>query len=119
VNNLPPIPGPAGRVAIQIHTQRCARHPAREAAARCPSCGGFFCRECVVEHSGRLLCAPCLAKQVGGGERRRRRLLAIRRQLALAAAVFAAGLVFYALGSLLLNVPPEFHEGTIWGAKSG
>ncbi|HXQ81910.1 MAG TPA: hypothetical protein VN775_11390 [Opitutaceae bacterium] len=119
MNNPPLSPDRPGRVAVQIHTQRCARHPGREAAARCPSCGGFFCRECVVEHSGRLLCAPCLAKQAAGGERRRRRLLALRRQLALAAALFAAGLVFYALGSLLLNVPPDFHEGTIWGAKSG
>jgi len=73
----------------------------------------------VVEHEGRLLCAPCLAKQAGGGGMRRRRWLAVRRQLALAAAVLAAGLVFYALGSLLLNVPPDFHEGTIWGAKTG
>jgi hypothetical protein len=118
VNNLPPTYDRPGRATIQIHAQRCARHPAREAAARCPGCGGFFCRECVVEHEGRLLCSACLAKQEAGGGSRRGRWLAVRRQLALAAAVFAAGLVFYALGSVLLSVPPAFHEGTIWGAKA-
>jgi hypothetical protein len=119
VNSLPPIFDRPGRAAVQIHAQRCARHPEREAAARCPACGGFFCRECVVEHDGRLLCAACLAKQEDAGGPRRGRRQAVRRQLALAAAVFAAGLVFYSLGSLLLSVPPDFHEGTVWGLKGG
>ena len=40
--------------------QRCFNHALREAAARCPGCGNFFCRECVTEHDDRVLCAACL-----------------------------------------------------------
>ncbi|MCX6604407.1 MAG: rhomboid family protein [Acidobacteria bacterium] len=42
---------------------RCQQHPAREAIARCPNCRQSFCRECITEHDGRMLCLPCLAKQ--------------------------------------------------------
>jgi len=40
--------------------QRCANHPGREAAARCPRCRSYFCRECVTEHEDRVLCAACI-----------------------------------------------------------
>ena len=36
-------------------------HAAREAVARCPECTRYFCRECVTEHDGRLMCRACLA----------------------------------------------------------
>ena len=42
---------------------RCLQHTAREAVARCPQCRQSFCRECITEHDGRMLCLPCLAKQ--------------------------------------------------------
>jgi hypothetical protein len=102
-----------------IHTRRCARHVEREAAARCPSCGGFFCRECIVEHDGRLLCTSCLARQAAAKGTARGDWAGVRRQLSLGAAALAAVLVFYALGSILINVPPDFHEGTIWAPKIG
>ena len=35
--------------------------------ARCPSCRDFFCGECITEHSGKLICAACLAR--GSAER--------------------------------------------------
>ena len=41
--------------------QRCWNHESREAACRCPACSRSYCRECVTEHEGRLLCAACLA----------------------------------------------------------
>jgi len=37
-------------------------HPLREAAARCPHCGGTFCRECVTDEEGKLACPPCLRR---------------------------------------------------------
>lgn len=46
-----------------IALSKCLIHTAREAVARCPQCRQFFCRECITEHGGRVLCAPCLAKQ--------------------------------------------------------
>jgi late competence protein required for DNA uptake (superfamily II DNA/RNA helicase) len=116
VNEVPLARGP---VIENIHTRRCARHNEREAAARCPSCGGFFCRECIVEHEGRLLCTTCLARQATSALARSGQWAGARRHLALAAATLAAVLVFYAMGSILLSVPPEFHEGTIWSPKVG
>lgn len=49
---------------IDLARQRCLRHDFREAVCRCPGCGRFFCRECVTEHGGRLLCAACLLSEV-------------------------------------------------------
>jgi len=37
-------------------------HPLREAAARCPHCGGTFCRECVTDEDDKLACPPCLRR---------------------------------------------------------
>lgn len=41
---------------------RCLFHPLREAAARCPHCGGTYCRECVTDEDGKLACPPCLRR---------------------------------------------------------
>jgi hypothetical protein len=50
--------------------QRCYHHQFREAVARCPECGRFFCRECITEHADKVLCASCLGKTLGpDGER--------------------------------------------------
>lgn len=116
MNAAPPV---QGMETGSLHTRRCARHADREAAARCPSCGGFFCRECVVEHDGRLLCTSCLERQAASPPARRGGWAGARRSLGLAAATLAAVLVFYGIGSLLLDIPPQFHEGTIWAPKTG
>jgi len=42
--------------------QQCWNHETREAVCRCPACARSYCRECVTEHEGRLLCAACLRK---------------------------------------------------------
>jgi hypothetical protein len=100
--------------AGRLHARRCARHPAREAAARCPGCGEFFCRECVVEHAGRLLCANCLARSEANSGRRQRRFAAVGRALAAAVGALALWVAFYCAGAVLLKLPPDFHEGTVW-----
>jgi hypothetical protein len=102
-----------------LHLRRCARHPAREAAARCPSCREFFCRECVVEHEGRLLCAPCLARlekraQASGADRR-----ALARAAALAGGCLVLWLAFCVLGALLVKIPPRVADGTVWEDLEG
>jgi hypothetical protein len=51
--------------------QRCWNHEGREAVCRCPQCSRGFCRECVAEHEGRLLCAACLARAAKPVERKR------------------------------------------------
>ncbi len=101
-------------VASGLHTRRCARHPTREAAARCPSCQEFFCRECVVEHEGRLLCAACLARTVSARARHRQRWVVARRAGIGVAGFILLWLCFQSVGALLLRIPPKVHDGTVW-----
>jgi len=102
-----------------LHTRRCVRHDAREAAARCPGCSRDFCRECVIDHAGRLLCAGCVAKltatKVGASGSR---WPAVRRVCTLGAAVVTAWFAFFLVGKLLLAIPSAVHEGTIWKVSS-
>lgn len=99
---------------MSLRHQRCRNHPAREAAARCPECGGFFCRECVTEHAGRILCAGCLSRLARGADRRPRRRLRPGRWLNAAAAFAVLWVAFHVCGQLLLRLPSRVHEGTLW-----
>ncbi len=109
----PAIPG-APREQARFHARKCVRHSAREAAARCPACAEFFCRECVVEHEGKLLCGPCLAKRASKTGTRHERGRRVRRVARAGAGVLALWFVFYGIGALLLKIPPELHDGTVW-----
>ena len=88
--------------------QRCANHPGREAAARCPDCRSFFCRECVTEHEDQVLCAACIRKRTAAHTTPRRRLL---RQLAgtvpVGLGLLTAWLFFFLLGRALILQQPE------------
>ncbi len=111
---MPPPPVPAFRPA-PIRAWRCLRHPEREAAARCPVCGQPFCRECVVEHEGRLLCAGCLTRlQSPAAAHPPRDHARLRARLALAAALVVLWLVFFYTGELLGRIPQNFHDATFW-----
>lgn len=89
--------------------------------ARCSTCGGFYCRECVVDHAGRLVCATCLAKTAvaSAKEKPKRSFARVRSGVTIAASVLVLWVLFYTIGSLLLSVPPDFHEGTIWQRVGG
>ena len=91
--------------------KRCFHHAQREAAARCPECGHFYCRECVTEHDGRLLCTACLRKLSAPKERRPLRLGFLWRPLQLGLGLGLAWAAFYVLGLVLLQTPAEWHEG--------
>lgn len=85
--------------------QRCFHHPAREAVVRCPGCRRFYCRECVTEHEGRMMCAACASADVQRGARRG----SIAAWIAGAAAGFLlAWLIFYYFGMLLERIPSDF-----------
>ena len=119
-------PAPAPRPALT--RQRCWNHPAREAAARCPSCARFYCRECVTEHAGRMVCAACLRAEFATGGRPpaddaskggARRVLRAMARGAWQAAQVAAGIVvawgfFHLAARKLASLPDSFHEGTVW-----
>lgn len=88
---------------------------------RCPACGGFFCRECVAEHEGQWLCAACMARKAAAtaGARPRRWPGRLTKVAGCAASLLAAWLLFYAVGYILVRVPPDVHEGTFWRKKAG
>lgn len=93
----------------------CYHHLLREAVARCPECGEYFCRECVTEHHGRMLCSQCLSELTHGPSTRVRNWIG---HLAIALQGAAGFLIiwyaFYLMGKMLLAIPHDFHEGTIW-----
>lgn len=96
--------------------QRCFNHARREAVARCPECGRYFCRECVTEHDDRMICASCLAKLTGAQEPRKARLIRIARLAQFAMGIITLWLFFYFLGMGLLALPSSFHENAIYKA---
>jgi hypothetical protein len=104
--------------AAALTRQRCWTHSAREAAARCPACERFFCRECVTEHDGRLLCAACLRALLvaakPSGRRTRRALAVVWQALQVGAALALIWFFFYLCAQTLISLPSKFHEGTVW-----
>jgi hypothetical protein len=84
------------RAATGLRHARCLFHPLREAAARCPHCGGTFCRECVTDEDGKLACPPCLRLMArppapsASPTRRLRQILAGLTALAVLMALFFA-----------------------------
>jgi hypothetical protein len=92
-----------------IH-QRCWHHPSREAVARCPECRRYYCRECVTEHQGRMVCAECVARDPSS----RAAAKGLGLPALLAATVgglMFAWLIFYYLGAMLARIPSDFFGG--------
>jgi len=99
-----------------IH-QRCFNHSRREAAARCPECGHFYCRECITEHDDRVICAACLKKFAKQPFRARRGFVGLVHALQLLTGLLVVWFFFYLFGQTLLSMDASFHEGTIWQAR--
>ncbi|GMU92117.1 MAG: hypothetical protein AMXMBFR4_11750 [Candidatus Hydrogenedentota bacterium] len=102
-----------------IAHQRCWNHAQREAVARCPECRHYFCRECVVEHEDRVLCASCLRQIADEAQEQGGRLAFAARSAALVAGLLLVWTFFYLLGRGLITVPSEFHEITLWAVEPG
>jgi len=98
----------------RLDEARCHHHPGREAVARCPECGLFFCRECITEHDRRVLCADCLRRQTAGAAPGASRQADAVLSLGALAGLFALWVLFYLAGQALLLIPSSFHEGTWW-----
>jgi len=97
--------------------QRCLHHSSREAAARCPECRRYFCRECATEHEDRMICADCLRKLLQHESRRDGILQAAVRAGLPVLGLLVAWLLFYAAGRILLRTPAELHDGTLWSSQ--
>ena len=94
--------------------QRCVHHPNREAAARCPECSRFFCRECVSEHDDRVLCASCLAAGLRVHAPGSSRFSAAGRAFCALLGLFLAWWFYDLVGQGLMRLPASVHEGSIW-----
>lgn len=94
----------------------CRIHADRPAAARCPTCGDFYCAECITEHDGRLTCAACLAaeRNQATAARQRERRLAVWPALQLLIGLALLWLMWQGVAHLLLSIPADFHDGTVW-----
>jgi hypothetical protein len=92
----------------------CFNHAMREAAARCPSCSRFFCRECVTEHDDRVICAACLRRLAPATQSRRRWIVPLRQTAQCLLGALVLWFVFHAIGSMLAAMPHSFHDGTLW-----
>jgi uncharacterized paraquat-inducible protein A len=101
-------------IALTLRQQRCVHHPQREASARCPECGKYYCRECITEHDDRVLCASCLAKLTRAKEKKTRSWTLVPR-VALALVAMAVIFVLILLaGNALLSIPSSFHNAGGW-----
>ncbi|MGA2555342.1 MAG: rhomboid family protein [Verrucomicrobiota bacterium] len=99
---------------LPLAQQHCLNHPAREAAAQCPQCRKFFCRECITEHDDRVICAVCLRKLSQSAGASRHPLRALGRAALGAGGLLTAVLFFYWAGQILLSIPAPYHDGTLW-----
>ena len=101
-----------------LGAQFCFNHPVREAVGRCPECGRTYCRECITDHDGRILCAACIQKLSNAREEKRGRLLRLLKvgvvPVRLAVGLFVAWMFFYSIGRMLVAIPSEFHSGAVW-----
>lgn len=95
---------------MTLTNRRCFNHHNREAVARCPECGSYFCRECTTEHDGRMICTKCLEsltyepfKGAGSAGLVAKALLAL-------AGVLVAWLAFYGYGRVLVNTEHDRFE---------
>jgi uncharacterized paraquat-inducible protein A len=99
----------------ELHQRQCLNHPAREAAARCPECGHFYCRECIAEHDGRVICAACLHRLLRAPRPPRPAAPAwLSRATAFGLSLAFGWLAFYLVGRILLSIPASVHDGTLW-----
>jgi len=93
--------------ATGLRHARCLFHPLREAAARCPHCGGTFCRECVTDEEGRLACPPCLRRLARPGAAKASLARLFREVLAGLTAFACLAALFFGLLRWRVNTPEQ------------
>jgi hypothetical protein len=97
-----------------VAQQRCFNHAFREAAALCPSCKRFFCRECITEHDDRILCTACLKALKSARPVKRRSFVGLKRVAQCVAGIVIAWFFFFLFGQMLVQLPDSFHDGSVW-----
>lgn len=97
-----------------LAAKRCHVHLDREAAARCPECRQFYCRECITEHDEIVICTGCLKQQTTKSEPQGKRTGVLLRGLAGMAGTLLCWICFIWVSKILLAIPSAFHEGSLW-----
>ncbi len=105
-------------MSTDLARQRCYNHAHREAAARCPACRRYYCRECVIEHESRLLCAACVAAGAAREERREKRHGWPGAVAGAMLGVFLAWAFFFIIGWGLLSLPSPTHATEVWNERA-
>ena len=95
---------------IQTSARRCFVHGERAAAVRCPSCERYYCRECVSDHKGRMLCQSCLSLADDGSAKTGGRFAKIKGVGTFLISAVAIWFLFYLAGALLSRIPTQFHR---------
>lgn len=95
--------------------QRCFNHAFREAVARCPDCGRYYCRECITEHEDKVLCATCLSEKALKTPGKKRTFGGfLQAVFSFSLGLTSIWIIFYYLGRVLVTLPSSFHDGTLW-----
>jgi hypothetical protein len=89
---------------------RCWNHEPREAVCRCLQCGRSYCRECVTEHHGRLLCAACLRNEAQAAVAPRGKLRRLAAAGLTLAAVILAWALFFGAGESLVTIAERWER---------
>lgn len=98
-----------------LNATKCFFHGTREAEARCPTCGHFYCRECVTFFDGKLVCSSCIAKS--NPETKPVQKSSFRKIvsfLPLSFYFFLLWVVFYLVGYRLMQVWADTHNQNVW-----
>jgi hypothetical protein len=101
-------------LSVPVRRATCLNHPRREAAARCTSCGQPFCRECVTELEGRMVCGACYRERAQTKEKPKRDWFVLTTALQAICGFAALWFTAWLLGEVLVNVKSNFHEGSFW-----
>src|SRR5580658_4298793 len=104
--DTPAVPS-AAPALLRLRHARCLFHPLREAAARCPPCGGTFCRECVTDEDGKLACPPCLRRMARPPAPKLSLTRRFRQILAGLTALASLMALFFTLLRWRVNTPEE------------
>ncbi|MBG85306.1 MAG: rhomboid family protein [Verrucomicrobiales bacterium] len=98
----------------ELVAQRCHVHLNREAAARCPECRQFYCRECVTEHDDVVICTACLKSQTEISEEKKLQIRGLFRFVSGVMGFVFCWVIFIWVGQMLLAAPSEFHDADLW-----
>lgn len=89
-----------------MHARRCVLHAQREAAARCPGCKRFYCRECITEHDGKVLCSGCLTENTRERSEKKQGSGHFKMTAGLIGTFLVLLLIFFSMG-VLIQILPE------------